>query len=311
MLILSGPTGVGKSALSIHLAKELQGEIISADSMQVYKGMEIASDVLPVEKREGVRHHLLSFLEIKETFDVAEFCRLTKALVEEIHERGHLPILVGGTAFYLQAFLYQIPFDENADDRALRDTLEAWPDEKIDSYLEEHDALSREKIPLENRRRRIRAVSFHMSNGKTLSSHNEEMRRREAAYLFHYACLKRKRESLYERIDRRVDEMLKEGLLDEARKLKEAGLVRGMCAMQALGIKELYPYLEGEKSLEECVQTLKQETRHYAKRQETFFRRERDIHFYPMDTKEEEEATFHALLREGKALRRAVFGEEE
>uniref|UniRef100_UPI004057C2C1 tRNA (adenosine(37)-N6)-dimethylallyltransferase MiaA n=1 Tax=Agathobacter sp. TaxID=2021311 RepID=UPI004057C2C1 len=281
IIILSGPTAVGKTALSIALAKMVNGSIISADSMQVYKYMDIGSAKITKEEMDGVTHYLVDVLMPEEEFNIVRFQQMAKAAMEEIYAQGKIPVVVGGTGFYIQALLYDITFDSQDCDEAYRTELEQFAKEQgkeaLHERLKEIDPPSAEIIHANNVKRVIRALEFYKLTGKPISGHNEEERQKESPYNHAYFVLTDKRELLYERIDKRVDIMVQNGLLDEVKKLKEMGYHQGMVSMQGLGYKEILNYLDGICSLEEAIYILKRETRHFAKRQLTWFRRERDV----------------------------------
>ena len=281
MIILTGPTAVGKTAASIELAKAVNGEIISADSMQVYKYMDIGSAKITKEEMDGVPHHLVDALDPMEDFNVVCFQQMAKAAMEGIYERGHIPIVVGGTGFYIQALLYDIDFTENENDDSYRKELEEMAKEKGEEFLHSQLALvdpeSAEQIHFHNVKRVIRALEFYHQTGKKISEHNAEEREKESAYHSAYFVLTDDRARLYDRIDRRVDLMMEQGLLQEVEHLRDRGLKREDVSMQGLGYKELFGYFDGEYSLEEAVRIIKRDTRHFAKRQLTWFRRERDV----------------------------------
>lgn len=281
LVILTGPTAVGKTALSIKLASEISGEIISADSMQVYRQMDIGSAKIKPEEMGGIPHHLIDILEPEEEFNVCLFEKLALEAMEQIYERGHIPVVVGGTGFYIQALLYQIDFTEEETDTAFRDKLWQLGEEKGNHYLHELlrkvDPESAEEIHENNRKRVIRALEFYENSGKPISTHNKEQRQKTSAYNSCYFVLTDDRKKLYERIESRVDQMLSKGLVDEVRTLKERGCNASMVSMQGLGYKEILEYLDGRCSLLEAVEKIKKETRHFAKRQLTWFRREKDV----------------------------------
>lgn len=281
LIILAGPTAVGKTALSIRLAQEINAEIISADSMQVYRHMDIGSAKIRPEEMKGVPHHLVDVLEPEEEFNVVRFQQMAETAMEEIHAKGKIPLVVGGTGFYIQAILYDIDFTENDGDMEYRRSLERIAEEKGGEYLhmllKEADPESASQIHPNNIKRMIRALEFHRQTGGKISEHNEKERAKESPYNYAYFVLTDERSRLYERIDRRVDVMMEEGLLDEVRSLKERGVKRGSTAMQGLGYKEIFAYLEGEYPLDEAVRIIKRDTRHFAKRQLTWFKREKDV----------------------------------
>lgn len=280
LVVLTGPTAVGKTALSIELAKAIQGEILSADSMQVYKGMDIGSAKIRKEEMDGVPHHLLDILEPDETFNVMIFQQLAKKAIGEIYDKGNIPILTGGTGFYIQSVLYDIVFTEESD-TSVRKRLEREAAEKGAEYLHEKlakvDRTTAENIHANNVKRVIRALEFYELNGYPLSEHNETERQKKSPYLFRYYVLNEPRELLYERIEKRVDQMLEEGLVAEVKALREKGYTRDMVSMQGIGYKEILDHLSGLCTLEEAVCTIKKETRHFAKRQLTWFRREKEV----------------------------------
>lgn len=281
LVILAGPTAVGKSGLSIRLAEAIDGEIISADSMQVYRHMDIGSAKIPMEEREGIPHHLIDILEPDEVFHVVQFQSLVKQAIREIINRGRIPILVGGTGFYIQAVLYDIDFTSEGEDEAFRKRLENIAIEQGAEALYERlktiDPKACESIHANNIKRVIRAIEFYEKTGNRISEHNEEQRKRISPYRFVYFVLHDERARLYERIDKRVDVMLNQGLVEEVANLKEMGCKPDMVSMQGLGYKEILQYLNGECSLENAVYRIKRDTRHFAKRQLTWFRREKDV----------------------------------
>lgn len=281
LIILAGPTAVGKTALSISLAKAVNGEIISADSMQVYKGMDIGSAKIRPEEMQGVPHHLIDELWPDEAFHVVLFQNLAKKYMQEIWERGKVPILVGGTGFYIQAVLYDIDFTENGEDHGYRQELEQLAKEKGAQYLhdrlQEVDPKAAEEIHANNVKRVIRALEYFKETGEPISLHNEQEHQKESPYNFAYFVLNEERATLYEKINRRIDLMLENGLIEEVTMLKEKGYTRDMVSMQGLGYKEILDYLSGNCTLEEAIYILKRDTRHFAKRQITWMKRERDV----------------------------------
>ncbi|MDD3205056.1 MAG: tRNA (adenosine(37)-N6)-dimethylallyltransferase MiaA [Lachnospiraceae bacterium] len=280
-VILTGPTAVGKSKLSIALAKAIGGEIISADSMQVYRHMDIGSAKIMPDEMDGIPHHLIDCIDPTEDFHVVLFQKLAKKCMEEIWASGKVPILVGGTGFYIQAVLYDIDFTENEEDTTLRMELEELAREKGPQYIHTKLAMvdpeSAQLIHANNVKRVIRALEFYEKTGTKISAHNEMEHQKQSPYQFQYFVLTDERATLYANIEKRVDDMMQAGLLAEVRKLKEMGCKKDSVAMQGLGYKEIMAYLDGECSLEEAVYTIKRDTRHFAKRQLTWFRRERDV----------------------------------
>lgn len=280
LIILTGPTAVGKTKLSIALAKAVGGEIISADSMQVYRHMDIGSAKIRPEEMQGVPHYLVDELEPWEEFHVVRFQQMAKEAAGKIRHRGHIPIVVGGTGFYIQALLYDIDFTEN-EASPYRQELEALAAGRgaawLHGELEKVDPESAAAIHENNVKRVIRALEFYHLTGKKISEHNEEQHGKESPYQYAYFVLNEDRAVLYDRIGRRIDRMLEEGLVDEVKRLRDMGCSRGMVSMQGLGYKEILAYLDGEYTLPEAVEILKRDTRHFAKRQLTWFRRERDV----------------------------------
>lgn len=288
LIILTGPTAVGKTELSIRLAKAIGGEIVSADSVQVYRGLDIGSAKITQEEMEGVPHHLIDVLDPKDPFHIVLFQEMAKTAMNEIYRRGHIPIVTGGTGFYIQGLLYDIHFQETDNDPAYRSHLEALAEEKGDQYLHDMlrrvDEVSANEIHANNRKRVIRALEYFRNTGEPISVHNAAERSRISPYNFAYFVLNRPRPELYERINMRVDQMLEAGLTEEVRSLRDKGYSRSLVSMQGLGYKELLSWMDGDCSYEEAVTAIKQETRHFAKRQLTWFRRERDVTWVNMDT---------------------------
>ena len=281
LIILTGPTAVGKTKASIGLAKALNGEIISADSMQVYKHMDIGSAKIRPEEMQGIKHYLIDELEPDEEFHVVRFQEMAKKALEEIYAKNKIPIVVGGTGFYIQALLYDIDFTENEEDTEYRKELEQLVAEKgadvLHEMLRKVDPKSAEAIHANNVKRVIRALEFHKQTGGKISEHNEQERAKSSPYDFCYFVLNDERERLYERINLRIDQMLDDGLVEEVMSLKDQGYTKEMVSMQGLGYKEILDYLNGNCTLEEAIYILKRDTRHFAKRQLTWFRRERDV----------------------------------
>ncbi len=281
MIILTGPTAVGKTALSIRLVKAVNGAVISADSMQVYKQMDIGSAKITPEEMQGVRHYLVDEFEPDEEFHVVRFQEYAKKYLKEIYANGQIPVIVGGTGFYIQALLYDIDFTSQECDSTYRKELEALAGQKGNEYLhqmlESCDPKAAAEIHPNNVKRVIRALEFHHESGERISEHNEAERAKESPYNFAYFVLNDERSHLYERINQRVDLMIEQGLLEEVKSLRDQGYTRNMVSMQGLGYKELLDYLDGAISYEEAIRILKRDTRHFAKRQITWFKRERDV----------------------------------
>lgn len=283
LIILTGPTAVGKTALSVELAKEIGGEIISADSMQVYKYMDIGSAKITPDEMQDIPHHLVDILDPKEEFNVFLFQKLAKEAMANIYANGHIPILVGGTGFYIQSVLYDIDFTDNDADTPYRAELEQLAAEKGANYLhnmlKKVDAESAQTIHANNVKRVIRALEYYKLTGMPISEHNRTERDKESPYDFCYFVLNDDRAKLYERIEQRVDLMVADGLVEEVQRLKNMGLDRSYISMQGLGYKEILAYLDGEYDLEHALYLIKRDTRHFAKRQLTWFRREREVIF--------------------------------
>ena len=280
LVILTGPTAVGKTALSIKLAKEINGEMISADSMQVYKYMDIGTAKIMPSEMEGITHHLIDVLDPKEDFNVFTFQTMAKQALEEIYAKGKVPIIVGGTGFYIQSLLYDIAF-ENTEVSAYRAELtaeyEQYGAHALHERLKEIDPISYVEIHENNVKRVIRALEFYHDTGYPISQHNQEQREKDSPYNFEYFVLNDDRSVLYDRIEQRIDIMLQQGLVEEVQKLLDYGCTSDMVSMQGLGYKEIVSYLKGECSLEEAIYILKRDTRHFAKRQLTWFRREKVV----------------------------------
>ncbi len=281
LIILTGPTAVGKTELSIQLASRLQGSIISADSMQVYRHMDIGSAKITTEEMRGISHYLIDILEPDEDFHVVKFQEYAKRSMDEIYASGRIPILVGGTGFYIQALLYDIDFTNQQEDLAYRAWLEQEAAEKGAHFLHQMlikaDPRAAAEIHENNVKRTIRALEFHHLSGQKISEHNAKERQKESPYRFAYFVLNDDRDKLYQRINSRVDQMMEHGLVEEVRHLQQLGCDRHMVSMQGLGYKEVLDYLDGDCTLEEAAYRIKRDTRHFAKRQLTWFRREREV----------------------------------
>ena len=303
LIIIAGPTAVGKTKASIGLAKKVGGEIISADSMQVYKGMDIGSAKVTKEEMDGVTHHLVDILSPFDEFHVAKFQELAKAAMEEIYEHGHIPILVGGTGFYIQALLYDVDFTEEVD-HSYRDELAALAADKgpefLHDMLQKVDTKSADIIHANNVKRVIRALEYYHLHQRPLSEHNAEEWEKKSPYTFWYFVFTMDRAKLYDRIEQRVDIMLQDGLEEEVKALKELGVKRDMVSMQGIGYKEMLSYLDGELSYDQMVADIKENTRHFAKRQLTWFRREKEVIWVDKDNYASEEAVIVDLIAQIK-----------
>ena len=287
LVIVAGPTAVGKTASSVRLAEKIGGEIVSADSMQVYRHMDIGSAKATPEERHGIPHHLLDILDPWESFSVARYQKAAFDALRDIYGRGKIPVLTGGTGFYIQAVLYDIDFTEEESDPLYRESLyriakEEGP-EALYRILLETDPESASSIPKNNVKRVARALEFHHDTGFRMSEHNARERMKEPPFDYRYFVLFTGRERLYERIDARVDEMLGKGLLNEVRALRAQGMTEEMTSMHAIGYRQLLWYLDGRASYEEAVEAIKRETRRYAKRQLTWFRREQNARFIDVE----------------------------
>ncbi len=282
LIIISGPTCTGKSSLSVKFAKQIGGEVISADSIQVYKGLDIGSAKITTKEMQGVKHHLIDVLEPNEDFNVYIFKEMAKVALEEIYANDHIPIIVGGTGFYIQSILYDIDFSIE-DNSKVRCELERDLEEKGSNYLynilKEIDPKSCEKIHPNNTKRVIRAIEYYRLNNKPISEHNEAERLKKSVFDANYFVLTDERDKLYERINNRVDTMLEQGLVNEVKGLLDAGLDVNSNSMQGIGYKEIVEHLTSDVSLEEATYNIKKNTRHFAKRQLTWFRRERDVNW--------------------------------
>lgn len=280
-IVLTGPTAVGKTALSVALAHRVNGAVISADSMQAYRYMDIGSAKITPQEMEGVDHYLVDEFMPDEEFNIVIFQKRAKEALAEIYEKGKIPIIAGGTGFYIRALLYDTNFEENPEDGSYRKELEEFARvhgaHALHEQLKEVDPVSYETIHENNVKRVIRALEYYKQTQKPISRHNEEEHQKASPYNFAYFVLTDQRQRLYDRIDKRVDLMMEQGLLEEVTKLKEMGYHRDMVSMQGLGYKEILDYLDEKISLEEAVYRIKRETRHFAKRQLTWFRREQEV----------------------------------
>ena len=285
LLILAGPTAVGKSDISVKVAKALGGECISADSIQVYKGLNIGSGKITEEEMEGVPHHLLDILNPEEDYDASAFQRMAREKVEEIYRRERLPILVGGTGFYIQAMLRDIDFKEEdeAEKERLRSRLEKEMEVRGSTALHEElkqvDSVSAEEIHPHNRQRIMRALEYFYLHKSPISKHNREEKEKEALYDSLFLVLNRNREDLYEGINARVEKMFQDGLVSEVEAFYKKGYTEHSPGFKGIGYREIFPYLRGECSLSECKALIQQNSRHYAKRQLTWFKREKETIF--------------------------------
>ena len=292
LVIIAGPTATGKSDLAVELCRRMGGSVVSADSMQVYHDMPIGSARILPEEMKGIDHYLVDLIDPKDEWNVVRFQQEAKSAIRKIQEEGKLPFLTGGTGFYIQALLYDIDFTQMDSDPDYRGELEGLLKSKGASVLYEQlravDPAAAEAIGPYNGKRLIRALEFYReSGGQRISEHNQREKERQPAYNAVYFCLTMDRKKLYRRIDQRVDRMIEAGLVDEVQALKNRGLTEHDVSMQGLGYRQLFPYLSGECTLEEAAAQIKQQTRHFAKRQLTWFRREEKrmpIHWVHVDT---------------------------
>ena len=280
MVILTGPTAVGKTNLSIELAKRINGAIISADSMQVYKYMDIGSAKIMPQEMQGIKHYLIDELLPSDEFNVFIFKKMAKKALEEIYSNDQIPIIVGGTGFYIQALLYDIDFTEQDTDIAYRNKLSEFAavngNHALHEMLKNIDPISYETIHENNVKRVIRALEYYHNCSEPISKHNDSERQKESPYNFAYFVLNDERKRLYDRIDKRVDIMVENGLVEEVKKLKNMGYTSDMVSMKGIGYKEILNSLDGAYDIDEAVEKVKQESRRFAKRQLTWFRREKE-----------------------------------
>lgn len=293
VLVLAGPTAVGKTELSLKLAEKLNGEIISTDSMQIYKYMDIGSAKISQEEMKEINHHLIDVVDPNVEFSVVDFKNKAQKVMDELIEHNKLPILTGGTGLYINALTCNMNFTEADKDEEYRKYLNELADEKGDKFihdmLKEIDPISYNSIHYNNRKRVIRALEVYKVTNKPFSSFNSGEEFYNSEYDVYYYVLTMNREKLYERINRRVDIMFEKGLLDECIKLKKMGYNSFMQSMQGIGYKEIFLYLENKITLEEAKNMIKQGSRNYAKRQLTWFRRDPRAVFLDKDTLSEEE----------------------
>jgi len=280
LIIITGPTSVGKTNLSIEIAKNIKGEIVSADSMQVYKGMDIGTAKITPKEMQGIPHHLIDVIEPKQNYNAAIFSEMAEKCIGDIYNRNSVPILVGGTGFYIQAVLYGVDFTDGDEDPKYRELLENRIKNGEAGLLYKElsliDPEASAKISCNDHKRIIRALEFYKTSGKKISEHNETEKGRTSPYNFIYFVINDNRDNLYKNIDLRVDEMFKNGLENEVKELYESGRLCGTAA-HAIGYKQLISYFKKEIDLEEAIRLIKRDTRHYAKRQITWFKRESSV----------------------------------
>ncbi len=300
LIIISGATAVGKTELSIRLAQLINGEIISADSMQVYKNFNIGTAKASAMEMKGVKHYLIDELDADEEFNVYEFKIRAEKYINKILSDGKIPIIVGGTGFYIQSVLYGIDFSEEESDTEYRQQLESIAKEKGNAFL--HDMLQQvdpkaaEKIHENDIKRVTRALDYYHENGHPISEHNYIQQQKEAIYNYAYFVLNRDRQTIYDRINRRVDVMISDGLIDEVKGLIAGGISPDALAMQGLGYKETVRYINGEITLEELSELIKLGTRHFAKRQITWFKREKDTEWLNYEDYADTDEMLHKMI---------------
>ena len=302
LLVLVGPTAVGKTGYSLEIAKRWNAEIISGDSMQVYRGMDIGTAKLPLQEQQGVPHHLIDICEPDHPFSVAEFQERCATLIEEITARGRVPFIVGGTGLYVESVCYNYQFSETGSDEAYRSEMDSYAEahgnEALHDRLRQVDPISAERLHPNDRRRVIRALEVQHVTGQTLAE-QQAGQQKISPYELCIVGLTRPREELYNRVEQRIDEMLALGLVEEVEQLVRAGVPRRAISMQGLGYKEIIPYLEGEMPLDTAVTLLKRDTRHFAKRQLSWFRHMKDIQWVDVGGEEnfyENLQSIHAII---------------
>lgn len=283
LIVVAGPTASGKTGLAIDIANYVGGEIVSADSMQIYKYMDIGSAKPTKEEQSKAVHHMIDFLMPDEEFSVADYTEKAHSVIADINSRGKVAVMAGGTGLYINSVVNDVTFGEMDTDYELRDELHNLAVEKGSEYLlemlAEFDEVSAKRLHPNNLRRIIRAIEFYKITGKPISEHQEETKKTESRYEPLMLCIDWDREVLYDRINRRVDIMLEEGLLDEVKHLMDMGYTKDLNSMKGIGYKEIMDYFDGKMSLEETVDLIKQSSRRYAKRQLTWFRRDDRIHY--------------------------------
>lgn len=299
LIAVVGPTASGKTSLAVEICKFYGAEAVSCDSMQIYKGMDIATAKPTVDEMQGITHHMIGFLSPDESFSVAKYCDMAKEIIFDINRRNKKTVLVGGTGLYFNSLVDNIEFLPEESDFEYREFLKKEADEKGAQYLLDllykYDPESAKELHVNNLGRIIRALEIYHSTGKTKSMQNEESHKNPSPFALTAICLdSRDRQFLYDRINRRVDIMIESGLIEEARSFFERNV--GRTAAQAIGYKELEPYFKNEKSLNECIENLKMQTRRYAKRQLTWFRRDSRMNFLYIDDYSSSDELLNAAL---------------
>ena len=290
MIIITGPTACGKTPTAVALAKKINGEIISADSMQIYRGMDIGTAKPDIVERGGIAHHLIDIVDPTEDFSVAMYQKMAREVISDIQSRGKTPIMAGGTGFYINSVIFEKALAPEKDDNVIRQGLEEESPEVLHNRLKAADPVSAERIHPNNVKRIIRALAYYESNGKPISSHLTTHNKGEMLFDPIIVVLHRDRAQLYEAINRRVEDMISKGLEDEVKKLLATVKNEKTTAMQAIGYKEMIPYIRGQCTIEDAICAIKQGSRRYAKRQLTYFRHQMNGRWLSMDGKEPEEA---------------------
>lgn len=296
LIIIGGATAVGKTSLSVKLAKAAGAEIISADSQQVYRGMDTGTAKVTKEEMLGITHYLIDEVEPDFDFNVFEFKKRAQKYIKQIYENGHIPVLAGGTGFYIQSVLYDIDFSGENEGGEYRKSLEALESGVLYGMLKEADPGAAKEIHPNNKKRVIRALEFYHNTGEMISAHNKDQRQKESPYNYAYFVLNRNRDEIYERIEKRVDCMMQAGLVEEVKGLLEGGLSENALSMQAIGYKEIIQFLKGNISEDEAAALIKLNTRHFAKRQITWFKREKEAVWIDYGDYADEEAMLQEMM---------------
>ena len=298
IVIIGGPTASGKTGLAIGVAERFSGEIISADSMQIYKRLDIGTAKPTAQEQAAARHHLIDICEPWENYSVAQYVKDANAAIEKVIASKKLPVICGGTGLYIEALIHPTDYSEEADvDAELRNRLSALDCHTLWQRLSEVDPDAAAAIHENNKKRVVRALEIYMTTGKTKTQTDKEQKSRESAYdILLLLTGFGDRRLLYDRIDRRVDLIMERGLADEVRGLRKMGIRRDSTSMQGIGYREFFPYLRGERSLDETVEQIKKDTRHFAKRQLTWFRREKDVIWMNKEDYPEEDRLLACML---------------
>ncbi len=305
LIVIAGPTGVGKTSLSIGLARRINGQIISADSMQVYRGMDIGTAKIKPGEMQGIKHHMIDISDPLQPFNIREFKNRSTECIDEVLHEGCIPIVVGGTGFYIKALVYDTQFnDEDENESAavreeLNEIFEKNGKDALYGILKELDPQAAALIHPNNVKRVMRAIEFHRLHNSPISEHNLNENKKESPYEFSFFVISDERERLYERIDKRVDIMMAEGLLEEVKALKAKGLDKSHVSMQGIGYRQMLSYLDGEMSLDDTIELIKRESRRYAKRQLTWFRAQDFVKWVNRrEFNDDEEAMIEYMIRE-------------